>query len=147
MRFRFAIAAVAAFLATPVALPAQAHAPGVTVITGTLLGADGAPMKLAHVHLLNSRGSGLVARAQVEPDGRFALATVRTGIFRLEFTGVDHYSATIPLFAPSHITLAVDVRSSPLPPGSMSWLPRASACRTWTRLPALPSSCAGRMPR
>ena len=110
MRFRFAIAAVAAFLATPVALPAQAHAPGVTVITGTLLGADGAPMKLAHVHLLNSRGSGLVARAQVEPDGRFALATVRTGMFRLEFTGVDHYSATIPLFAPSHITLAVDVR-------------------------------------
>ena len=66
--------------------------------------------QLAHVHLLNSRGSGLIARAQVEPDGRFALATVRTGIFRLEFTGVDHYSATIPLLAPTRAALVVHAR-------------------------------------
>lgn len=106
--------ALASFALLAMTVPCQAQrgqaSPPATVITGTLLGADGAPMKLAHVHLLNSRGSGLVARAQVEPDGRFALATVRTGVFQLEFTGVDHYSATVPLVALAQTSLAVDVR-------------------------------------
>ena len=81
-----------------------------TIVTGTLLGSDGAPMKLAHVHLLDLRTMQTVARAEAEPDGRFALATVRTGVFDLEFTGVDHYSATVPLVALSHATIVVNAQ-------------------------------------
>jgi len=79
------------------------------VITGTVLGADGAPMKLAQVHLMTP-GSALIARAQVERDGRFALATVRTGVFLLAFTGVNHYIASIPLVALAHTAVVVHVR-------------------------------------
>jgi len=113
MRRRLAVAALIGLLASPAALPAQhrpAPGPGVTVISGTLLGADGAPMRLAHVHLLDAGGSRTVARAQVESDGRFALATVRTGAFRLQFTGVDHYSTTIPLFVQARSATIVDAR-------------------------------------
>jgi len=100
-----------ALLALPIPSRAQqGPRPGVTVVTGTLLGTDGAPMKLAHVHLLDPRTGGLVARAQVERDGRYALATVRTGVFRLEFTGVDHYSTTVPLMAMSPANLVVNAR-------------------------------------
>ena len=113
MRCRFALAALVALLATPVVLaaqhPAAPRAPGVTVIYGTLLGADGAPMKLAHVHLLNA-GDQLVARAQVDPDGRFALATMRRGAYRLEFTGVDHYNASVPLYFPTATSVGLHVR-------------------------------------
>ena len=116
MRARHVLA-VLALLAVPAALAAQHHpqapahrAPGVTVVYGTLLGSDGAPMKLAHVHLLEPLTGRLVARAQAEADGRFAVVTVRTGVFQLEFTGVDHYSATVPLVAMEHASLEVSAR-------------------------------------
>ena len=103
--------AVFALLALATSGAAQrAPMPPATVITGTLLGSDGAPMKLAHVHLMDVLGMRTIARAQVEPDGRFALATVRTGVFQLEFTGVDHYSATVPLVALEHTSLVVSAR-------------------------------------
>ena len=110
MRVRFVIAALSALLVTPVLLAAQDAGKGVTVVSGTLLGSDGAPLKLAHVHLLDVQGGRTIARAQAEPDGRFALATVRTGVFQLEFTGVDHYSAIVPLVALTHTSLVVDAR-------------------------------------
>ena len=100
--------ALAGFSSAAVAQGRQA--PPATVITGTLLGADGAPLKLAHVHLMDVLGMRTIARAQVEPDGRFALATVRTGVFQLEFTGVDHYSATVPLVTLEHTSLVVNAR-------------------------------------
>ena len=106
-------ALLATFALLTASLPCMAQrgqqAPLATVITGTVLGADGSPLKLAHVHLLNA-GSGRVARAQVEPDGRFALATVRTGMFRVEFTGVNHYVASMPLYAPTPVSIVVHVR-------------------------------------
>jgi thiol-disulfide isomerase/thioredoxin len=106
-----ALLATLVLLAASVPCAAQQGqlAPPATVIAGTLLGADGAPMKLAHVHLLTA-GSALVARALVEPDGRFALATARAGIFRLEFTGVGHYVASIPLYAPTPVSVVIQVR-------------------------------------
>ena len=116
MRARFVLAALA-LLAVPAALAAQSHAqpashqaPGVTVIYGTVIGSDGAPLKLAHVHLLEVLSGKTIARAQAERDGRFALATVETGVFQLEFTGVDHYSATVPIVALEPATLSVDAR-------------------------------------
>jgi len=117
MRCRTLVAAFAALLATPVVASSQNHArpaphqaPAVTVVYGTVLGSDGAPLKLAHVHLLDMQSGKTIARAQAEPDGRFALATTRAGAFRLEFTGVDHYSTTVPLLAPKPASIAVDVR-------------------------------------
>ena len=52
----------------------------------------------------------LIARAQAERDGRFALATVETGACQLEFSGVDHYSATVPLVALEYGSFVVNTR-------------------------------------
>lgn len=79
-------AAVTPAAPTPAPGPAaQALKPQGTAITGRLLGSDGQPLKLAHVHL----GSQSVAAG---PDGRFTLVTEASGFARLLFTGVDHAS-------------------------------------------------------
>ena len=89
---------------------AQTHSPSVTVITGTLLGSDGAPMKLAHVHVYPTFRRNRFARATADRDGHFAIATTGSGLFLVQFTGVDHYSATIPLVLAAPATIALDVR-------------------------------------
>jgi thiol-disulfide isomerase/thioredoxin len=96
LRAAAGIAALALLGAGPAAAQRTGRQPA-TVITGTLLGSDGAPMRFAEVRLQAPGGGADLAHATVEPDGRFALATVRTGLFRLLLTGVDHYSASIPL--------------------------------------------------
>ena len=68
----------------------QEPAPVVTRISGTLLGADGEPMDLAHVHIHPLTSSKVVAGMEVAPDGRYELETDTTGVFRLRFTGVHH---------------------------------------------------------
>ena len=106
-----AAAAAALALATPAAAqtrPTTKNA--VTVISGTLLGADGAPMKLAHVHVYPPFRPSQVSRAVVSADGRFAIAVPGTGTYSLQFTGVDHRSATIPLLIDRPATIALDVR-------------------------------------
>ncbi len=89
---------------------AVAQRPAATVMTGTLVGSDGLPMKFAHVHLTHPMLSARVARSQVEPDGRFAIAIPRPGAYRLVFTGLDHAAATVPLLITAPTTLALDVR-------------------------------------
>jgi len=108
-RSGFVVASVVA-LSAALAGAALAQRPAVTVITGTVVGADGAPMKLAHVHLQRAYGGGRIARAQVAADGGFAIATTETGTFRLLFTGVDHYSTGFPLLISTPPTIALDVR-------------------------------------
>ena len=108
-RSGFVIASVVV-LSAALASAALAQRPAVTVVTGTVVGADGAPMKLAHAHLQRPITAGRIARAQVTPDGRFAIATTETGGFRLLFTGVDHYSTSVPLLITSPTTIALDVR-------------------------------------
>jgi thiol-disulfide isomerase/thioredoxin len=107
-RILLALTALALVAAAP--SRAQRSRPAVTLVTGTLLGSDGTPMKLAQVHLMDARGAHLVARTTAEPDGRYALATVRSGIFQLEFTGVDHYSTAVPLVTLSPASIVVNVR-------------------------------------
>jgi len=109
MRSRFAVAVAAALLFAPPALFAQARQPRVTVIYGSLLGADGAPMKVANVQLLALRPSP-VAQATATRTGHFAIATTEAGLFLVRFTGVDHASASIPLVLEPPTTVAVDVR-------------------------------------
>jgi thiol-disulfide isomerase/thioredoxin len=93
-------------------VPAAVHAQrtGVTVITGTLLNADGAPLKAADVLLYPPNRPRQLARAEVERDGRFAIATAGRGLFHLRFAGVDHAPATIPLSVEAPATIAVEVR-------------------------------------
>ena len=110
MRSVFAVVAAAALVAGPPPLSAQGRQPRVTVISGTLLGSDGAPMKLAQVHLLRGLAQREIAQAVAGAAGRFAIATAETGALRLQFTGVDHYSASIPLLLSRPVTIAVDVR-------------------------------------
>src|SRR5438132_826223 len=90
-------------------LTAQRSAP-VTLITGTLVGADGKPMPIADVHLQPAAENGVVAEARVALDGRFALATTQTGAFYLVLTGVNHHSASVPLLLDRPTTIAVDVQ-------------------------------------
>lgn len=110
MRSTLAIAMTAAVLATPSPLRAQTPAPAVTVVTGTLLGGDGRPMRLAHVHIWRGMSTLGASRALVGPDGRYAIATQLTGPIWVEFTGVDHNSTMIPLLVERPATIALDVR-------------------------------------
>jgi thiol-disulfide isomerase/thioredoxin len=104
------IAALTAAALLPAVLAAQSHQPAVTVIAGTLLGANGAPMKLAHVHVWRGMSPRGATRSLVGPDGRFAIATQYTGPLMVEFTGVDHNSATVPLMVDRARTIGMDVR-------------------------------------
>ena len=107
---RFAVVLAGFGLIAAAPCRAQRPQPQVTVVTGTLLGADGAPMKLAHVHVwprMNPRGA---SRALVGPDGRFAIATQYTGPLMVQFTGVDHNSVTVPLLVDRPQTIGMDVR-------------------------------------
>jgi thiol-disulfide isomerase/thioredoxin len=69
----------------------QEQAPVTTRITGTVVGADGRPMELAHVSLLLWYSREAVRTAEVDPDGGFVLETDETGVRALWFTGVDHH--------------------------------------------------------
>jgi len=88
----------------------QTRTPPATVITGTLLGADGAPMKLAHVQIWKGTRSTGATRSLVGADGRYAIATQYAGTLKVQFTGVDHYSATVPLLVARPATIVMDVR-------------------------------------
>ena len=91
-------------------LTAQRSAP-VTLITGTVVGADGKPMSIADVHLGPAAEAGVVAEAKVGPDGRFAIATTQTGAFSLILTGVNNHSAPVPLLLDGReTTIALDVQ-------------------------------------
>ncbi len=110
MRSVLALVTVAAALASPAALPAQSRKPGVTVVTGTLLGSDGAPMKLAHVLIWRGMSPRGASRSLVGGGGRYAIATRLAGPLFVEFAGVDHYSTMIPLMVERPGTIVLDVR-------------------------------------
>lgn len=74
--------------------PTTANEPAVTgpVLTGTLVGHDGAPMALAHVTV--DRGEPI----EVGADGSFSVPLPPTGFAKASFTGVDHGDHTIGLW-------------------------------------------------
>jgi thiol-disulfide isomerase/thioredoxin len=110
MRSPLVLLALAAFSVPRAPLMAQAQQPAVTLVYGTLVGADGAPMRRADVELLPSLVPGHGSRAEVAPNGHFAIATTMRGLFFLRFDGVDHASATMSLVLPRPATVAMDVR-------------------------------------
>ena len=129
MRFLSGVAVIAALSAHPGAVQAQAHQPAVTVIYGTLLGADGVPMPRADIELLPSLVPGHGSRTGVAPDGRFAIATTERGLFFLRFAGVGHTYATIPLLLLRPATIVVDVRLARV--GYTDSLEKVAAAGDW----------------
>jgi len=112
MSERTAICLFIAVIAVPL-LGCGEPEPPLTVIRGTLLGHDGRPMPMAHVHL--SSVSDFFRKEpfeslEVDADGSFEFKTARTGAFLLKFSGVDHAITALPLVADPPMELAVDVR-------------------------------------
>ncbi|MBL7997153.1 MAG: redoxin domain-containing protein [Candidatus Kapabacteria bacterium] len=61
-----------------------------TSVSGTLLGADGKPMKVAHIMFRNVNSTADTAeRYAAKPDGKFSTA-VKNGLYTISFAGVDH---------------------------------------------------------
>src|SRR2546425_6214888 len=81
----------------------------VAVISGRLLGADGKPMSVAHVHLTRAATTGVITEGAVASDGSYGLATTQRGAFSLQFTGVDHASTSVPLLLTGPATILIDV--------------------------------------
>jgi thiol-disulfide isomerase/thioredoxin len=102
-------AAVALLAAAAPGVPQTRQAPA-TVITGTLLGADGAPMRAAIVHLYRPNAPDRSARTPASADGRYAIATPDSGAFDIKFTGVEHYAKVVPLILGPGERIVLDVR-------------------------------------
>jgi thiol-disulfide isomerase/thioredoxin len=81
-----------------------------TVITGTLLGHDGKPMSLAHVHLSRFNDSNPLVSVKVGKNGSFELRTADTGLLLLQFTGIDHQARKLALLVDKPRKLALDLR-------------------------------------
>ncbi len=110
LRFGAALAVPALMALSSPAAAQRTPAPPATVITGTLLGADGAPMKLAHVFIWRGMSSRGASRSLAGPDGRFAIATQLTGPLYVEFAGVDHYPVMVPVLVRRPELIGLDVR-------------------------------------
>jgi len=62
------------------------------VVAGTVLGTDGHPMKLAHVHDEDDERT-----VEADAQGRFRIDSAGRGLLRLRFTGVDHADYVMPV--------------------------------------------------
>ncbi|MBC7186043.1 MAG: redoxin domain-containing protein [Calditrichaeota bacterium] len=96
-------------------LPVQTGAG--THLAGSVLGANGDPLPMAHVHLLSYRGDIRKPLRTVAADreGRFALVVDEPGMYRLLFTGVDHDKVSVPLLLVSEAPeIRLSVRLAPL---------------------------------
>jgi thiol-disulfide isomerase/thioredoxin len=93
---------------------------------------------MAHVHLARpqyyGKGPPLVS-VEVREDGTYELETELVGAFMLQFTGVDHVGAEVPLVADPPLEVRVDVR---LPTHAYSADLSGVRVNDWTHDAALP---------
>ncbi len=78
-----------------------------SVISGKLLGYDGKPMAMAHVHLMKITSPKPIASTDVSKEGNFTILTKEKGLFFLHCTGVDHleYRALVFIEKPGPVSL------------------------------------------
>ena len=87
-----------------------------STITGRLVGADGRPLALAHVHLIDAMrpipGSfeQVLVAELIQRDGTFRISTNETGPFVLRFTAVGHRTLCVPLAIETHMNLSLDAQ-------------------------------------
>jgi thiol-disulfide isomerase/thioredoxin len=87
--------------------------PPVTVVRGTLLGHDGQPMLMGHVHLFTASDffrTEPFESVEVGEDGSYEFRTERVGLFLLKFSGVDHANVALPFVAEPPLDLGVNVQ-------------------------------------
>ncbi|MDT8437249.1 MAG: hypothetical protein RRA92_10900 [Gemmatimonadota bacterium] len=92
--------------------PGDVLAPPPTHLHGTLLGPDGGPIPVSHVHVLPETDlREAIASVAAGPDGTWSLEIEETGVFLLRFTGADHLEAMTRLLVPeAGEEIAVDAR-------------------------------------
>jgi thiol-disulfide isomerase/thioredoxin len=81
-----------------------------TTITGKLLGSDGNPMPKADVHLLRFNQSKPLVSLQAAKDGNFRLTTNESGLFTLQFTGVNHKSREVVLLIEKPVEVEINAK-------------------------------------
>lgn len=96
----------------------------VAVVEGKILGADGKPPVLAHVHLvgLGDGFRGSLKSVRAGNDGAFTIGVPRDRYYELAFTAVNHHSVRVPLpvdlrrgIKGLEVTLAANKYTDPLP--------------------------------
>ncbi len=98
-------------LAAPQVATSQTTAASALSVSGRVVGADGAPMKLAHVHLMHASDKDTsIASNVVSADGSYAMNIPGTGAYALEFTGVSHQAYTVPLLITATAPIRLDVQ-------------------------------------
>ncbi|GEM_PF-3073951 len=83
-----------------------------SVVNGKLLGADGKPMVTAHLHLFSNNPDTPAKRIlseQVDADGKYSLTLPAHGLYKLQYTGVNHYPANVALLCEKAETVGVNV--------------------------------------
>ncbi len=80
-----------------------------STLKGKLLGNDGKPMPMAHVHVRWPVGDTVISSVQVGLDGAFSIPITGTTPVRIEFTGANHQSAEMP-FLPEGAVVTLTVR-------------------------------------
>lgn len=114
------LALLTLFTWTAVPLGGQARS---IVVTGTVLGSAGAPMRMANVTLYPMRSPSIpllespslvLSTAQASSDGSYRLEADTSGVFQLWFSGVDHGTATTVLLAEPGGRYQVDAVLSPV---------------------------------
>jgi len=78
--------------------PLSAATDSQTRISGTLLGSDGSPLPVSHVHVHAWPGGEALASTAVDQDGNWSLAIDTTGVFLAWFSGVGHRGERAGLF-------------------------------------------------
>ena len=86
-----------------------------TIISGTVIGADGRTPLRADVELVPVRMPSRTVRARVGADGVFRVATDATGPFRLRAGGVGYvaFERAIPITSPTSLRVAVTLAGLP----------------------------------
>ncbi len=87
---------------------------GTFQITGKILGADGNPPALAHVHLTSFNGSLRQPLQSVKAsDGNFSLECQQPGLYNLWVTATNHQSTAIPLLLETSRSIKLDATLKP----------------------------------
>ncbi len=95
----------------PLLLISAACAQESYVISGTLTGSDGKPMKLAHVSV--SKPYTATEEIRVDPDGSFSVSLEGRGAYSLSARGVSHLPADFDFCIAHPCTLRVAIRLKP----------------------------------
>lgn len=86
-----------------------------SVFTGTVAGTDGKPMPLANVQLFRMTDRKPLGLVEASPEGAFRIATAEQGMLRLQFSGVGHMAANVPLLVEQTGTVELNVRLAAYP--------------------------------